>query len=87
MSLLIKDPEADRIVRELAARTGETLTEAVKTAARERLERLPSPPTRKGRIDHKELERVLAEIRSYPVTNADLTDDEIIGYNENGVPN
>ena len=29
MALSIKDPEADRLARELAARTGETLTEAV----------------------------------------------------------
>lgn len=87
MSLLIKDIEADRIVRELAARTGETLTDAVKTAARERLERLSPSPTRKGRVDHGELARLLAEVRSYPVANDHLTDDEIIGYDDDGVPN
>ena len=39
MALSIKSDEADRLARELAAETGETLTEAVETALRERLER------------------------------------------------
>jgi antitoxin VapB len=39
MALSIKHPEADRLARELAARTGETLTEAVVVALRERLTR------------------------------------------------
>jgi hypothetical protein len=33
MALSIKDPEADRLARELAARTGETLTEAIVVAS------------------------------------------------------
>ncbi|MFR9752110.1 type II toxin-antitoxin system VapB family antitoxin [Nocardia sp. 004] len=39
MALSIKHPEADRLARELAARTGETMTEAVVIALRERLAR------------------------------------------------
>jgi antitoxin VapB len=39
VALSIKHPEADRLARELAARTGETLTEAVVVALRERLAR------------------------------------------------
>jgi antitoxin VapB len=35
----IKNHEIDRLARKLAADTGETLTEAVNTALRERLER------------------------------------------------
>lgn len=38
----IENHEIDRLARELAAETGETLAEAVKTALRERLE--PSVP-------------------------------------------
>lgn len=34
MALSIWDPEADRLARELAARIGETLTEAVEVAPR-----------------------------------------------------
>ena len=40
MALNIKDKETEALVAELAALTGETKTEAVRTAARERLERL-----------------------------------------------
>ena len=85
MSILIKDTETDRLIRDLAARTGETLTDAVKVAARERLERLPPSSVSKGRIDPDRLERILAKIRSYPVTD-DRTADEILGYDENGLP-
>jgi len=37
MALSVKQPEADRLARELAAATGESLTEAVVSALRERL--------------------------------------------------
>jgi antitoxin VapB len=36
MALSLKDSEADRLAREVAARTGETLTTAVVVALRER---------------------------------------------------
>lgn len=39
MALSIKDRETDELARELAARTGQSLTEAVRTALRERLDR------------------------------------------------
>jgi len=40
MSLNIKNPETYRLVRELADSTGESMTQAVTTAVRERLERV-----------------------------------------------
>jgi antitoxin VapB len=40
MSLNIKNEETYRLVRELAALTGESMTEAVTAAVRERLERI-----------------------------------------------
>jgi antitoxin VapB len=40
MSLNIKNDEADRLARELAALTGETVTAAVTQALRERLEHI-----------------------------------------------
>jgi antitoxin VapB len=39
MPLSIKDPEANQLPRNLAQRTGETITQAVITALRERLAR------------------------------------------------
>lgn len=83
MAILIKDAETDRIVRELAARTGRTITDAVKAAAERELAELPP---RKGRIDRAKIEKLLAEIDAMPKINNDLSDDEIIGYDGNGVP-
>jgi len=39
MALSLKDPETDRLAREMARLTGESLTEAVRRALAERLER------------------------------------------------
>ena len=44
VALRIKHDEADRLARALARATGETLTEAVVVALRERLDRVVSPP-------------------------------------------
>ena len=40
MGLNIKNPETHRLAEELAARTGESMTAAVTTAVRERLQRV-----------------------------------------------
>ncbi|MGL5811640.1 MAG: type II toxin-antitoxin system VapB family antitoxin, partial [Nocardioides sp.] len=40
MSLNIKDPETDRLARELALATGESITVAARTAIQERLDRV-----------------------------------------------
>ncbi len=83
MALSIKDPEADRLARELAARTGETLTEAVVVALRERLAR------EAGRTRTTSLCEELATIRrrcaDLPVLDA-RAGDEVIGYDQHGLP-
>jgi antitoxin VapB len=83
MALSIKHPEADRLARELAARTGETLTEAVVVALRERLARTT------GRTDVGSLREELAAIRqrcaSLPVLDQ-RTPEAILGYDERGLP-
>lgn len=45
MALSIKTEEADRLARELSRLTGESMTQAVTVALRERLERVPRPPS------------------------------------------
>jgi antitoxin VapB len=40
MALSIRDPETDRLAHELAQRTGETMTQAIRTALAEPLARL-----------------------------------------------
>ncbi len=83
MALSIKDPEADRLARELAARTGETLTQAIVVALRERLAR------ETGRVTAVPLSDELAAIRrrcaALPVLDA-RSADEILGYDHHGLP-
>jgi antitoxin VapB len=70
--LNIKDAETDRLARRLARLTGESITKAVRTAVQERLER----------------EHIMAIARRYasrPVID-DRSPDEIIGYDERGLP-
>jgi antitoxin VapB len=85
MGVLIKNPKAEAKIRKLAARTGETITDAVERAVDERIARL-GPAPKKGRINRKKLAEVLAYFDSLPKMNEHLTDDEIIGYDENGLP-
>jgi antitoxin VapB len=85
MGVIIKNQAAEAKIRKLAKRTGESLTQAVERAVDERLART-APPRRKGRVDRAKLARVLAYFRSLPKQNEHLTDDEIIGYGEDGLP-
>jgi antitoxin VapB len=84
MGVFIKKPEAEAKIRELAARTGETITEAVERAVDERLARIEARP-KQGRIDRKKLAEILARFDSLPVDDP-RSPDEIIGYDEHGVP-
>lgn len=84
MALNIKDPETDRLARELAARTGTTITEALKTALTHELKnqdaRIAPRPDRATLI-----QEIIDRGRARPVLN-DLSEDEILGYDENGIP-
>lgn len=80
--LNIKNGEADRLARELAARTGETLTEAVLNALRERLARFAAPQPLSLR---EELRRIRRRCSELPVLD-DRPADEILGYDERGLP-
>lgn len=83
MALNIKDPAVDRLVRELAAETGESITTAVSTAARERLERLRGAVPRERR--KAAMMRIAERSAARPVLD-DRSPEEILGYDENGLP-
>ena len=83
MALSIKHDEADRLARKLSRLTGESLTEAVVVALRERLERRQARGT--ARPVHEELMEVGRRCASRSVLDA-RTADEILGYDEHGVP-
>ena len=83
MAILIKDPATDRLVRQLAERTGETLTETVKTAVAEKLRRMPLSDEEVAERKRK-LKELLAKFDAMPTVD-NRTADEIIGYNEFGI--
>lgn len=82
MALSIKDPEADRLARAVAQATGETLTTAVIQSLRERLARVRR---RRGRTLSSELLEIGERCAHRPLEDS-RSADEIIGYDERGVP-
>lgn len=84
MALSLKDPETDSLARQVASLTGETLTEAVRTALAERLRRERLKRGRPGELA-EELKAIGRRSAERPVLDG-RSADEIIGYDENGVP-
>lgn len=83
MALNIKDPQTERTVRELAAVTGESVTAAVRRAAEERLQRVRRKHSGRSIADEiMEIGRRCAALPEYDPRPA----DEILGYDENGLP-
>jgi antitoxin VapB len=83
MALNIKDDHTDRLVRELAAETGETITTAVTVAVRERLERLRGAVPRDRR--RTELTRITTRSAQRRVKDS-RSAEEILGYGPDGLP-
>jgi antitoxin VapB len=83
MPLNIKDPATEKSVRELAALTGETVTTAVHRAAEERLQRVRQGQP--GRSLAAEILEIGRRCASLPDLDA-RTADEILGYEEHGLP-
>lgn len=83
MPLNIRNPEAERLATELAKSTGETKTEAVIKALRDRLTRVRRERAKRPLAE--ELEEIANHCASLPVLD-DRTPDEILGYDEDGLP-
>ena len=83
MALSLKDKETDRLAREVAMLTGETLTDAVRTALAERLQR--------ERLRRGQLGRLADQLAALGHECAALPDfdtrspDEIVGYDDTGM--
>ncbi|HEX4765911.1 MAG TPA: type II toxin-antitoxin system VapB family antitoxin [Lichenihabitans sp.] len=84
MALSLKDPETDRLARQVANLTGETLTDAVRISLAERLarERLKRG---KAKSLEAEIDAIVRRVAALPVLD-DRTAEEIMGYGENGLP-
>lgn len=84
MALNIKHSDADRLARELAARTGKSITEAVIYALREQLRRQPTNRAA-GRRLADELMEIGRRYSALPVLDR-RSPDEILGYDAYGLP-
>lgn len=83
MALNIKDRETDRLARELSELTGESITDAVKAALREQLEK---ERRRKGKtVDRQSIDAARAAMAALPDVDA-RTPDELVGYDDWGLP-
>jgi antitoxin VapB len=83
MALSIKNPEAERLARELASKTGESMTEAILKALRERLQRELGHRRPWRLVD--QLDEIAIRCASLPIID-DRSEDEILGYDEKGLP-
>jgi antitoxin VapB len=83
MALNIRNPEAERLAEALAKLTGETKTQAVTQALRDRLARLRREKTRRRLAD--ELEEIARHCAGLPVRDS-RQPDEILGYDNEGLP-
>jgi antitoxin VapB len=83
MALSIEDPETERLARALSQLTGEDVTTATKRAIEERLRRLGGQTRRTALLeDMADIRRRWSEMRIVD----DRSADEILGYDENGLP-
>ena len=86
MALTIDNPETERLVEELARKTGRAPSDVVAEAVREKAERRPME---KQPADPPDIWERIREIQDRVAKTPDAdtrSADEIIGYDEYGVP-
>lgn len=83
MALSIKSIETEQLAREISAKTGESITGAIQKALEERLERLKN--NRRSQALGSLLDDILQRVDKMPDLDP-RTPDEIIGYDEDGLP-
>lgn len=84
MALNIKDPETDRLARELAAATGETITVAARRAFEERLVRVRARAAATDATQERLTEIILRGRQRQIRDPRDV--DSILGYDDDGLP-
>lgn len=83
MALNIKHPDADRLARELARRRGQSITDAVVETLRTELAKEQDRVRAPGMAE--ELLAIGARYTALPSYDQ-RSDDEILGYDEQGIP-
>ena len=83
MPLSIKNAATERLARQVAGETGESITEAIQKSLKERWERLKA--RRRNRVLTGQIEDLLRRVDALPTLD-DRSPDEILGYDEHGMP-
>ncbi len=83
MALNIRSRETEALATELARLTGETKTEAVTRAVRDRLERVKR--ARRKRTLADELDAIALQCAALPVLD-ERSAEQILGYDATGLP-
>ena len=83
MALSIKNDETERLARQVARETGESLTLAIQKALQERWERLKA--RRRSQVLVGQVEDLLRRVDALPNLDS-RPEDEILGYDEHGAP-
>jgi antitoxin VapB len=83
MALNIRNAEVEELAKALARVTGETKTEAVRRALRDRLARLRRERAKRRLAD--ELDAIARDCAALPIRD-NRPPDEILGYDDRGVP-
>lgn len=85
VALSLKDRETDRLARELASRTGESLTMAIRHALRDKLAELRARDETEREARFKALMEIADHCAALPILD-DRTENQILGWDENGLP-
>ena len=83
MPICIRNPNAERLAREVASETGESITQAVTTALEERLQRVRGSRTASDLV--ADLMDISRRCSALPTLDT-RSDEEILGYGEDGAP-
>ncbi len=83
MPLSIKNEATERLARQVARETGESLTEAIQMSLQERWERLKR--RRKSHVLTGQIEDLLRRVDALQSLDS-RPENEILGYGEDGIP-
>lgn len=84
-ALHISNSKASRLARKVAKQTGETITNAIIHALEERLARNESRKMEDRETRKAAILQIVKDFNRLPVLD-DRSADEILGYDENGLP-
>lgn len=86
MALSLKNRELEATVRELARVTGRSITDVLLDSAKRELFRQKSLKSFKPRTTWERIQELQKEFAALPDRHPALSDDEILGYDEHGIP-